>query len=281
MAPTALPERALAERVIIVLVEPQHPGNIGATARAMKNMGMHRLTIVRPAPSIDIERARWMAPGAGDVLNAMRICATLEEATADAHQVYATTARHRAGGQPVDTPRDVAARLFDDPNERTIAVLFGREDFGLSKADALRAQSLVRIPTPPYASLNLGQAVLLMGHTFFQEATERGMHSSGRKLDGGSKGTTSLDRKRSSPLASAARLEPIVSDALELLDRVGFTRGVAADKVSATIRSGLQSAALSERHVHSLRGMLARIEYALNHPDVDWKAGRSAKRPKN
>jgi TrmH family RNA methyltransferase len=142
----------LLDRTVIVLVEPQHPGNVGAAARAMKNMGLSRLVIVAP-PAYDPEQARWMAPGCADLLAEMRIVGTLDEALEGVHVAVATTARHRKQGQPVFTPAELATRIADD--DRTFALLFGREDFGLSTEDVLRCDSLLRIPTPEHASLNL------------------------------------------------------------------------------------------------------------------------------
>ncbi len=257
-----------ADRVVIVLVQPLQPGNVGAAARAMKNFGLSKLVIVDP-PGFDPERARWMAPGCDDVLAAARIVGTLDEALVGVHEVVGTTARHRKIGPPVVEPPDVGRRLFaDDAVDHTVAILFGREDFGLPNEAVLRCRSLVRIATPEHASLNLGQAVLLVAYELFQEARRHGVSARGRTL-GGSKSA----RPTAAVAAPDARdrfapvevVEPAVDDLLQVLDRVGYLRGTPPDKVRLTARGALQAARVTVRHVEALRGMLAKVRWALEH----------------
>ncbi|MGC6492300.1 MAG: RNA methyltransferase [Myxococcota bacterium] len=267
-----------ADHLCIVLVEPQHPGNVGAAARAMKNMGLRHLVIVAPSPSFDMERARWMAPGAGDVLDQMRITSTLAEALEGIHRVYATTARHRRHGQPVLEPPDVAQRVLDDAEDSIrSAVLFGREDCGLSADDALRAVALVRIPTARHASLNLAQAVLLCAHHVFEEARRRGAVAEGRVLGGGRtpKSTHRAEKKARSALpVDVNAIEPALVELVAVLNRVGFGRGTSPEKVGATLREGFQRAGLSPRQLGAIRGMVARVNFALDNPQVDWTMSR-------
>lgn len=271
------PETLLAEHVVVVLVEPQHPGNVGAVARAMTNMGLSRLTLVAP-PAYDPERARWMAPGCDDLLAQMRIVPTLDDALAGVHRAVAATARHRKQGQPVHEPPQIAALALDEAEEgRTTAILFGREDFGLATADVLRCEALMRIPTPEHASLNLAQAVLLVSHALFEESRRRGASAPGRTL-GGSRGRHTTAGKqqgsRRDALADLPAIEPAVDQLVGLLDRVGYLRGTPPDKVRLTARSALQRGRISVRHVEALRGMISRIEWALDHPGIDWKRTR-------
>lgn len=260
---------AWAERVVVVLVQPLQPGNVGAAARALKNFGLRRLVVVDP-PSYDPERARWMAPGCDDVLDAMRVVGTLDEALVGVHEVVGTTARHRKVGPPVIEPADVGRRLFDDelPPDHVTAILFGREDFGLPNDAILRCRSLVRIATPEHASLNLGQSVMLVAYELFQEARRHGVAAKGRTL-GGSKGarpTAAVSAPDARDhLAPVDVVEPAVSALVEVLDRVGYLKGTPADKVRLTARGALQSARLSVRHVEALRGMLAKVRWALDH----------------
>jgi TrmH family RNA methyltransferase len=260
-----------AARVVVVLVQPLQPGNVGAAARALKNFGLRRLVLVDP-PGFDPERARWMAPGCDDVLDGMRIVGTLDEALVGVHEVVGTTARHRKLGPPVVEPAEVGARLFADDadHEHVVAILFGREDFGLPNDAVQRCRSLVRIATPEHASLNLGQAVMLVAYELFQEARRHGVSARGRTL-GGSKtarptaAVAAPDaRDRLAPVDAA---EPAVTALVEVLDRVGYTRGTPADKVRLTARGAIQTARLSVRHVEALRGMLAKVRWALDHRD--------------
>ncbi len=263
--------RALRERVIVVLVEPQYPGNVGATARAMRNMGLWSLVLVAP-PAYDAEQARWMAPGCAELLASARIVATLDEALAGVSRVVATTARHRKRGQPVLEPREAAALALDDDDGVT-ALLFGREDQGLDGEAVDRAQALLRIPTLEHASLNLSQAVMVTAHAFFEEARARGLPATGRMLGGSRAGqsTRAVSRTgRRDRRASLDTIEPAAEAMVQLLERVGYTRGTHPTKVRVSATTALQSAQLRVREVEALRGMVRRIEWALDNPGTDW-----------
>jgi tRNA (cytidine32/uridine32-2'-O)-methyltransferase len=259
--------RRLRDQVRFVLVQPQHPGNVGAVARAMRNFGLRQLTVVDPPPSFDLERARWMAPGAHDVLDAMHIAPTLEDALTGCALVVGTTARHRSDDQPVWEPPEAAARAFDVPDDADVAVLFGREDTGLAREHTLRCGALLRIPTDHHASLNLGQAALLIAQSLFHAACQRGFLADGRML-GGRKGErpTRAMQRRSDALATADAtvMEPAVLELLALLDRVGYTRGTSPEKVAATLREVLQRAAPTRKQVFALRGMVSRTQWTLD-----------------
>jgi len=266
----------LAERVVFVLVEPLHPGNVGATARAMKNMDLRQLALVAP-PAYDPERARWMAPGCADLLGQMRIVADLDQALVGTHRAVATTARHRRDGQRVLEPRQLAEQLLDDPEDRVTAILFGREDFGLSREHVRRCDDLLRIPTPEHASLNLAQAVMVVAHDLFEAARSRGLVASGRMVGGRKQPRATRALRRTGGRerrADLPEMEPAVQELVELLVRVGYTRSASPEKVALTARQALQSAGLSLKQVDALRGMVSRIGWALDHPELDWKATR-------
>ncbi len=150
----------------MILVEPQMGENIGAAARAMWNFGLTSMRVVDPRDGWPNPKATAMASGAGRVLDAARICATTEEACADLHYVYATTARSREMTKTIMTP----AHAMEDAARRILAgekvgVLFGRERTGLENADAVRANAIITVPVnPAFASLNLGQCVLLTAY---------------------------------------------------------------------------------------------------------------------
>lgn len=263
--------RRLAEDVVFVLVQPQHPGNVGAVARAMKNFGLRRLAVVDPPPSFDVERARWMAPGADDVLAQMVVYATLDEAVAHLHLLVGTTARHRADDQPVWEPPMWATNALDLPDGKQVGVLFGREDLGLSREQTLRCGALVRIPTDHHASLNLGQAALLMASAMFEAARSRGLHAEGRIVGGrmGPRSTASLTRRdgKAAP-ATLAEMEPAVLDLLGLLGRVGYLKATSPEKVSATLREAFQKAQPTRRQINAVRGMVHRVSWGMDHPEA-------------
>jgi len=157
----------MAPPVRIVLIDPSHPGNIGSVARAMKNMALTDLVLVRPK-SFPHAESNALAAGADDVLAAARVVGTVSEAVADCGFVAGTTARPRSYYWEFATPREVAARILALPDENRAALLFGSEKYGLGTADLQYCNVLVRIPTnPEYSSLNLAMAVQLLSYELF------------------------------------------------------------------------------------------------------------------
>ncbi|ROP99647.1 tRNA/rRNA methyltransferase [Stella humosa] len=155
---------------IVVLVQPQLAENVGSAARAMLNCGLSRLRLVAPRESRLSERAIAAASGADVVLERAEVFATLEEAIADCHRVYATSARPREMVKRVVTPRLGAAELrqASAAGER-VALLFGPERTGLVNDDISLADTILSVPlNPGFSSLNLAQAVLLVCHEWFQ-----------------------------------------------------------------------------------------------------------------
>ena len=115
----------------IVLVNPSHPGNVGAVARAMKNMGLRDLVLVDPQEFPD-PRAMWRAAGAKDLVESATVVATLDQAIGDCHFVVGTSARERRIPWPMVEPPECVEQIFQQPKDSKVAVLFGREDSGLS-----------------------------------------------------------------------------------------------------------------------------------------------------
>lgn len=143
----------------IVLVETSHPGNIGAVARAMKNMCIEQLALVNPRYFPNAE-AIARASGADDVLQQARVYETLDEAIADCHLVVGASARLRTVQWPQMNPRECAERVTEMAASAPVACVFGRENSGLSNTELERCQYLVHIPSnSDYSSLNLAMAV--------------------------------------------------------------------------------------------------------------------------
>jgi tRNA (cytidine32/uridine32-2'-O)-methyltransferase len=153
---------AFLDRIRIVLIETTHPGNIGATARAMKVMGLRQLHLVEPKhyPHAD---ATARASGADDILQHARVHATLEAALEGCSLVLGTSARLRSLSMPQLDLRKAAEAALEEPGDTSIAVLFGRERHGLTNEQMQRCHRLVHIETnPEYGSLNIAQAVQLV-----------------------------------------------------------------------------------------------------------------------
>ena len=146
----------------IVLVGTTHPGNIGASARAMKNMGVHDLALVAPL-HFPHEEATARASGAGDILENATVVETLEEAIKDCVYVAGASARSRSINWPFMDARDCAARLIEESQKGTVAAVFGPEKSGLSNADLDHCHTLLTIATDPgFSSLNLAMAVQVL-----------------------------------------------------------------------------------------------------------------------
>jgi tRNA/rRNA methyltransferase len=158
---------------IVVLVEPQLGENIGAAARAMGNFGLKRLRLVKPRQGWPNEKAKVMAAGADAILESAQLFETLEEAIADCTMVLAATARAHDQAKPV-VGADEAARLIatDIAGGEEVAILFGRERNGLENDEVALADRIITLPVnPAFASLNLAQAVVIIGYEYFKLVT--------------------------------------------------------------------------------------------------------------
>jgi tRNA (cytidine32/uridine32-2'-O)-methyltransferase len=153
--------------VRIVLIDPSHPGNIGSVARAMKNMALADLVLVRPR-SFPHAESTALAAGADDILANARIMESVEQAVADCAFIAGTTSRPRSYYWEFTTPRDVAGRIVALGPENRAALLFGSERYGLATEDLNLCNVLVRIPAnPEYCSLNLAMSVQLAAYEIF------------------------------------------------------------------------------------------------------------------
>src|SRR5690606_30937768 len=156
----------------VVLVEPSHPGNIGAVARAMKNMALEDLVLVRPKQFPHSE-ASARASGAEDLLARARVVDSVREAVAGCGFIAATTSRDRDQYFRVLDLRDAAARIVEESRRAPAAILFGAERTGLTNQDIEASHVLVRIPgNTEYLSLNLAMAVQLVAYEIFRARGE-------------------------------------------------------------------------------------------------------------
>jgi len=146
----------------VVLVHTSHPGNIGAAARALKNMGLSRLYLVAPK-DYPADRAVWRAANAVDVLDNAVVVETLDEAIGDCGLVVGTSARGRRIPWPLMNPRECGERVWQESADHDVAIIFGREDRGLTNEELHKCTYHVHIPTnPDYSSLNLAAAVQVL-----------------------------------------------------------------------------------------------------------------------
>lgn len=251
--------QASLDRIAVVLVEPSHPGNIGAAARAMKNMGLTRLKLVRPAgfPSAD---ASARASGATDVLARAEVVEELDTALDGAEWVLGTTARARELGPPVQEPREAARDLGAQAEAgRTVALLFGREKSGLSNSEVDRCDRVIHIPAAPgYSSLNLAQAVQILSYEVFRAIGTEGASPAGPPRAG--------DRDISNLFAHWERL----------IRTVGFVNPQSPQRTFRRLRRLLLRAEPSAGEVRFLRGFLSAVEKRIH--GIQPRPGRSASR---
>ncbi|MCC3466476.1 MAG: RNA methyltransferase [Microcoleus sp. PH2017_06_SFM_O_A] len=175
----------------IVLVEPAGPLNVGSVARVMKNMGLHQLILVNPQCDYLGEEARLMAVRAADILETAKVVESLPAALVGCVRAIATTGDDgRSHPMPLESPADALPWLLEAPS----ALIFGREDCGLTNAELNRAQRLIRIPSSDaYTSLNLAQAVAICCYELYRDEDFRRKREEGRgKKEEGSSATDSV-----------------------------------------------------------------------------------------
>ena len=159
-----MPTAERQAKIRIVLVNTSHPGNIGGAARAMKNMGLAELYLVEPR-EYPAPRAVWRAAGARDVLANAKIVSSVDEAIKDCGLVIGTSARERRIPWPLINPRECGDKIWKEAKSHQVALLFGREDRGLTNSELQKCHYHVHIPSnPDYSSLNLATAVQVLSY---------------------------------------------------------------------------------------------------------------------
>lgn len=237
--------------VRIVLVETTHPGNIGATARAMKNMSLERLWLVNPAAFPNAE-ASARASGAADLLHAARVCDTLDEALAGCGFVVGSSARPRSLPWPLLTPRECGERVVEECASSEVALVFGREKSGLSNEELQRCHAVVQIPTNPgYSSLNLAMAVQVLAYEVMVATGAGG----------------ALTTCREAPLATADELELFYDHLQRVLIRTDFLNPDNPRHLMRRLRRLFARAEPDSNEIAILRGILSAVAPGSGRPD--------------
>jgi TrmH family RNA methyltransferase len=231
-------------RVRVVLVEPQDPVNIAAVVRAMANMGASELTLVRPAP-YDAARIETVAHDTRDLVARIRHADALDDAIGDCVRVAGFTARRRAAKRAVTDPRTAAARLLDAAGAGPVALVFGREDAGLTNDELDRVHVVVTIPTAARASLNLAQAVLVALYELRCAAPEAARITAPPRKD--------------APPATASQFERLFADVEVALGALDFFRTRNAELILRTVRSLAARAAPDAREIELARAMAIEV----------------------
>jgi tRNA/rRNA methyltransferase len=229
---------------VIILVEPQLGENIGAAARAMLNFGLPEMRLVRPRDAWPNYKAINTSSGAQSILDAAKLYDRTEDAIADLHHVYASTARLRDMAKPTLTPRQAAERLRAEiAGGARCGVLFGGERAGLENDDVALAEAALMVPAnPAFASINLGQAVLLVGYEWFQAGPEAVLPEIA---------------VRRSELATQDALHHLFQHLESELDACGFLHPPEKrPNMVRNIRNIFTRAGLTDQEVRTLRGMI-------------------------
>jgi tRNA/rRNA methyltransferase len=241
--------RAAAELAgpIVILVEPQLGENIGMAARAMGNFGLTRLRIVKPRDGWPNSSAQRAAAGADHILDKVELFDTVEAAVADCTLVLATTARAHDQAKPVIGPGQAAQEIVREiAAEGAVGLLFGRERAGLLNEEVALADRIVTFPVnPAFASLNLAQAVLLMGYEWFKLATADALP---------------FAMPERSERASQHQMQAFFDNLVRELDKVEFLRPPEKrDTMLVNLRNIFARMEPTKQDMHTLHGVVMAI----------------------
>jgi tRNA (cytidine32/uridine32-2'-O)-methyltransferase len=240
---------SLLSHVRVVLVGTSHPGNIGASARAMKTMGLTRLSLVAPQ-SFPHEEATALASGADDLLQAAELNADLAPALADVRFALGCSARRRGVALPQFEPRQAAAELLHRAAAgEQVALVFGSERVGLTNDELQLCHGAVCIPSVAgFSSLNLAQAVQVLCYELRMAELE---------ADGALREQPSMGHAAS---ASVGELEGMFEHLAQTLDDIDFHKGRSPATVMRRLRRLFLRAGLDHREIRILRGIFAEAQ---------------------
>ncbi|MCC0807573.1 RNA methyltransferase [Methylobacterium sp. W2] len=226
---------------VVILVEPQLAENIGMVARAMANFGLSELRLVAPKNGWPKKGVREAASGATHVLDGATVHATVPEAIADLNYLLATTARERGQMKRAHAPDEAMADVAARAGQR-VGVMFGRERIGLTNDEVSLADAIVTFPvSPDFPSLNLAQAVLLVGYEWRRASGQARLPFSG---------------EMQSPPATREAMASLVASLEASLDAGGFYPPEKRDVIARNMRDMLHRMAMTEQDVRTFRGAL-------------------------
>ncbi len=233
------------------MVETTHPGNIGAAARAMKNMQLSNLALVNPKCPIG-QRAYSRASGANSVLDDLVRFDTLREAVADCHLVIGTSARIRSLSWPQLDPGELGARAVSLSDDQKLAIVFGREHAGLTNEELQHCHYTVNIPTnPEFSSLNVAAAIQVISFEIYRQycqSIDAPQESSGDSGDA------------TQEIATSAELEGYFEHLQQVLITIGFIDPENPRQMMKRLRRLYQRSQPTQNEVNILRGILSSVE---------------------
>jgi tRNA/rRNA methyltransferase len=230
------------ENISIVLNRPRFPENIGSAARAMKNMGLHKLVVVNPE-NYDLEKVNRLATHeAVDIVKQIKQYDDLKSAVSSMNYVIGTTARLGGERQSIQNPADLANRLISISDINKVAIVFGSEDRGLTNEEIRRCHVLINIPTADFSSINLAQSVMLVCYELFQA---------------GKKNKSSFFPR----LASRHELDGMYDQLKEILIRIDYILPENPDYWMNKLRLFFSRIPLRAREVSIIRGICRQVNW--------------------
>jgi tRNA/rRNA methyltransferase len=238
----SMPAKINLDNISIVLFRPRYPENIGAAARAMRNMGLAQLVVVDPQ-NCDLTKICKMATHeALEVVEQMKVCQTLKSALADFNFVVGTTARLGGQRKVVRSPAKLAQKLISLSAQNQIAILFGPEDRGLTNIDIRSCHILVNIPTAEFSSLNLAQSVMIICYELFCFSRDK-------------------PAKFAPRLANRHELDAMFEQLKEVLMRISFINPENPDYFMNNLRHFGSRMQLRAKEVKIIRGICRQIDW--------------------
>jgi tRNA/rRNA methyltransferase len=235
-------DRVNIDNISIVLLQPRYSENIGAAARAMRNMGFQQLVIVDPQ-NFDLSKALKLATHfAADIIENSHFFPNFEEALSPFNYVAGTTARLGGQRQVVCTPLTLARKLIPISAKNRVAILFGPEDKGLSNGDIRYCHTLVNIPTTQFSSLNLAQSVMILCYEIFMASQEAGEEFTPR-------------------MASRHELDGMYDQLKDILVRISYINSENPDYWLNQFRRFFTRLQLRAKEVNIIRGLCRQVDW--------------------
>lgn len=236
-------ERQLRKQFSVILVQPQTSGNIGAVARAMKNMGFYDLRLVDPQAHHLNRECLERAMEAQPIVKKAKLFLSLKEAAGDCHHVLGTSRKKRSRTVPFQTLQQFSRDFLKKIDSQKIALVFGREDRGLTNEEVQICDSVIEIPTSKeFPSLNLSHAVIIVLYEIFMTLSGIREH-------------TSVSKKDDISMASALQKEAFFDHLRKALLSIDFLHRNNPERIMRDLRNIFNRAALDEREVTILRGI--------------------------
>ncbi len=235
--------KAFLDTIRIILIETSHPGNIGSVARAMKTMGLKQLYLVNPV-CFPHPKANELASSAVDIIEQAVLTETLDQALSDCHLIIGTSTRSRTIPWPMLSPRDLALKIQAQPDGAQTAILFGREQSGLTNDELHRCHFHVQIPAnPEYSSLNIAAAVQVVAYEIYLASLKK-----------------SASHAWDYPMATHQEMEGFYAHLEKVLVNLEFLNPKAPRQLMTRLRRLFARAQPDAMEINILRGILGSVE---------------------